>query len=107
MPSPYPAPGTEVGGVSSRCRCVAGLISVVPSGRTPVATVGAHTRRSSSVEIIAPAAQPQDGFQSVLSATFPSAVWFVYPWACGRGNAASVASRVRSMPAGPVTFSRM
>ncbi len=77
MPSPYPAPGMGVAGVTSRCFCVAGLIIQRPSGSWPVATVRAHTRRSSCFEIIAPAAHPQDGFQSAASATLPSAVWFV------------------------------
>lgn len=55
----------------SRWAWVAGV------SRVPVARVRAQLRRSGRSEIIAPAAQPQEGFQSVASSVFPVAVWFV------------------------------
>lgn len=57
--------------VSSRSACVAGVNSV------PSARIGAQRRRSCTSEVIAPAAQAQDGFQSVESTIRPEAVWFV------------------------------
>jgi hypothetical protein len=38
----------------------------------PMAKSRAHTRMSSSVEIMLPDAHPQDGFQSIASTTVPS-----------------------------------
>jgi hypothetical protein len=40
----------------------------------PIAKSRAHTRMSSSVEIMFPEAQPHDGFQSVASTTLPSGI---------------------------------
>jgi hypothetical protein len=68
MANPYcaPSPSAGAGKNWSRSRFMAGEISL------PRAKSRAHTRMSSSVEIMLPDAQPQDGFQSVASTTLPS-----------------------------------
>ena len=58
----------------------------------PVASARAQIRMSSSVEIMFPAAQAQDGFQSVAICSRPCRT--VYPCGWGSGNAAVVGKLV-------------
>lgn len=54
--------------VCRRCFCISGVSNF------PVASAGAQMCMSCSVEIIAPAAHAQDGFQSVAVVSAPDAV---------------------------------
>src|SRR5829696_4911224 len=72
----------------------------------PRAKSRAHTRMSSSVEIMLPDAQPQEGFHSVASTNVPSGS-LKYPWACGEGNSAEAGNTVRFMPCGVRRFCSM
>src|SRR6478672_5963237 len=77
MPNPYPSCGGIPGDptVCSRCACICGVSSF------PVASAGAQTRMSSSVEIMAPAAHPHDGFQSVAVGAMISTLDDMRVWA--------------------------